>query len=84
VKTVATTLLLLALAAPAGADDGKTHTAGKVAWSAVLGSVAVYEAWAVTTHHETMSQAVQRHKATRIAVGIGLGALSVHIFWPTK
>jgi hypothetical protein len=47
----------------------------------VLGATAGYEFWAVRTRHETMSQGVQHSRGMKFAVGVGLGALSVHLFW---
>jgi len=53
----------------------------KIGWALVLGAVGSYELWAVTTHHETMSQGVQRSRKLGLAVGVGLGALSFHLYW---
>jgi hypothetical protein len=84
-RIAAVTLGMALLAAPAWAGEEPSQPRGtkpaKIAWATVLGSVAAYEVWAIKSHNETMSQATQRHTGTRIAVMVGLSALSVHLVW---
>ena len=54
---------------------------GRIGWVMALGAVGGFELWAVKTRHETMSQGVQHSRGMKLAVGVGLGALSVHLFW---
>ena len=76
-KPLVALLLVLTLCTPLHAQG---HP-GRVTWGVVLGSVATYEIWAVSTHHETMSQSVQHGpRWFKVSVAVGLGALSVHVF----
>ena len=76
-KALLIPLFVLTLWTPVRAQD---HP-GRLAWAAVLGSVATYELWATATHHETMSQAVQHGpRWVKVSVGVGLVALSLHLY----
>ena len=79
-RVIAALLLILAIASPVHAEDKRNTKAPKIGWAIALGSVAVYEIWAIKTTHETFSQSVQRSKAMKIAVGVGLGALTIHLY----
>jgi hypothetical protein len=52
-------------------------------WGAIFLAVAIFELWAIWTHHRTLSQTVQHGPAWfRWALGLGLIALVVHLrFW---
>jgi len=79
--TAATLMSVLPVYADETSPAPKFKTGPKIGWALVLGAVGSYELWAVTTHHETMSQGVQRSRKLGLAVGVGLGALSFHLYW---
>lgn len=55
--------------------------AGYWLWGALFLAVLIFEAWAVLTHHRTLSQTVQHGpRWFRWAMGIGLIALLGHLF----
>jgi len=54
---------------------------GMWVWGLLFLAVAIYEAWAVLTHHRTLSQVVQRGpRWFRWAIGVGFIALLGHLF----
>ena len=56
---------------------------GMVMWGLLFLAVAIYEAWAVFTHHPTLSQTVQHGpRWFKWALGLGLIGLLVHLFRP--
>jgi hypothetical protein len=77
VKLAAFVVALTLLPVPAHAA-GK---AAKVGWSIAIGAVAGYETWAQLTHHDTLTDSVRKSKKMKVAVGIGLSALTVHLYW---
>lgn len=77
-KPIVALIVLLAFATPAHAQEN--HKAAKIGWTIVLSSVAAYELWAIKSHHETLSQGVNRSKGLKIGVGVGLGFVAVHLY----
>ncbi len=56
---------------------------GMVMWGILFLAVAIYEAWAVWTHHPTLSQTVQHGpRWFKWALALGLIWLIVHLFRP--
>ncbi len=56
-------------------------TLGYWFWGILFLAVAVYELWAVITHHPTLSQTVQRGpRWFKWALGVGFIALLGHLF----
>lgn len=54
---------------------------GYWAWGLIFLAVAIFEAWAVFTHHRTLSQVVQHGpRWFRWAIGLGFIALLGHFF----
>jgi hypothetical protein len=54
---------------------------GMWVWGLLFLAVAIFEAWAVLTHHRTLSQTVQHGpRWFRWALGVGLIALIGHLF----
>lgn len=50
-------------------------------WAAIFLAVAIFEAWAVLTHHRTLSQTVQHGpRWFRWAMGLGFLGLLAHFF----
>lgn len=58
-----------------------SETYGYWMWAALFLAVLVFEAWALATHHRTLSQTVQHGpRWFKWAMGIGLVALIAHLF----
>ena len=50
-------------------------------WALLFLAVAIFEAWAIWTHHRTLSQTVQHGPSWfRWVMGMGLIALIAHLF----
>lgn len=57
------------------------QTTGYVMWGLIFLAVAIFEVWAIWTHHRTLSQTVQHGPAWfRWAIGVGFLALLGHFF----
>ena len=58
---------------------------GKLAWLVAVLFLGVYEAWAILTHHETLSHAMyamtQAFGVLPFLAGVIVGGLAVHFWW---